>query len=86
MQIQLVKGLMIDWNKIDRNSYLRDIDVLRDLDHMYFNHSVTFFAGENGSGKSTWFNIILDLMDSIYWMNQKLLYQPETINTLGRNT
>lgn len=53
MQIQLIKGLMINWNKIDRDSYLRDIDVLRHLDHMYFNHSVTFFSGENGSGKST---------------------------------
>jgi predicted ATPase len=50
---QLVNGVMIDWDKIDRASYLRDIDAISGVDHITFSHAVTFFAGENGSGKST---------------------------------
>ena len=50
---QLIKGLIIDWNKIDRESYLRDIPALSGIDRIAFTHSVTFFVGENGSGKST---------------------------------
>lgn len=44
---------MIDWDKISRDSYLRDIPALNGLDHIAFTHPVTFFVGENGSGKST---------------------------------
>ena len=50
---QLIKGLIIDWNKIDRESYLRDIPALSGIDRIAFTRSVTFFVGENGSGKST---------------------------------
>ena len=50
---QLIGGVMIDWDKIDRDSYLRNIDAISNVDHIKFTHSVTFFVGENGSGKST---------------------------------
>ena len=50
---QLISGFMIDWDKISRTSYLRDIPAISGLDHFAFMHSVTFFVGENGSGKST---------------------------------
>ena len=50
---QLIGGVMIDWDKIDRDSYLRNIDAISHVDHITFTHSVTFFVGENGSGKST---------------------------------
>ena len=50
---QLIKGVMIDWDKIDRDSYLRNIDAINHVDNITFTHSVTFFVGENGSGKST---------------------------------
>ena len=54
MQIsQLINGVIIDWNKIDRESYLRDIPALSGIDRISFTHPVTFFVGENGSGKST---------------------------------
>lgn len=53
MNSQLIKGLFIDWNRIDEGSYLRRIAALEGLDSLSFNHSVTFFVGENGSGKST---------------------------------
>ena len=50
---QLINGVMIDWDKIDCGSYLRDIGAISCVDHIAFTHSVTFFVGENGSGKST---------------------------------
>lgn len=48
-----IKGLTIDWDKISRSSYLRDIESIADLEELDFHKSVTFFVGENGSGKST---------------------------------
>ena len=50
---QLIGGVMIDWDKIDRDSYLWNIDAISHVDNIKFTHSVTFFVGENGSGKST---------------------------------
>ena len=50
---QLIGGVMIDWDKIDRDSYLRNIDAISHVGNIKFTHSVTFFVGENGSGKST---------------------------------
>ena len=53
MNTQLINGVMIDWSKIDQDSYLRDIAAISGVDHISFDHAVTFFVGENGSGKST---------------------------------
>ena len=53
LDLQLIKGVTIDWNKISRNSYLRDIPAISGLDRIAFTHPVTYFVGENGSGKST---------------------------------
>ena len=51
--MQLINGVMIDWDKIDKESYLRNIPAISGIDHISFTHSVTFLVGENGSGKST---------------------------------
>ena len=48
-----LRGVTIDWNKIDEYSYLRRISSLAGLDELTFRKPVTFFVGENGSGKST---------------------------------
>ena len=53
LQSQLVRTVFIDWEKISRESYLRNIPALRDLESLSFTRPVTFFVGENGSGKST---------------------------------
>lgn len=53
MNNQIIQGISIDWNKIDRNSYLREIEAFKDLSHLEFHKPVTFLVGENGSGKST---------------------------------
>ena len=50
---QLISGVMIDWDKIDRDSYLHYIPAISSTERVDFTHSVTFFVGENGSGKST---------------------------------
>ena len=50
MQIQSVS---IDWNKIERGSYLREIEAFKGLDQLSFHKNITIFVGENGSGKST---------------------------------
>lgn len=53
MKNHFIQGLMIDWKKIEADSYLRKIEAIKDVRTLDFNKSVTFFVGENGSGKST---------------------------------
>ncbi len=53
MNSLLLNGVFIDWNKIDGRSYLRDIEALNGLPELSFSKPITFFVGENGSGKST---------------------------------
>ena len=48
-----IRGLRIDWSKVERDSYLRSIPALRGMETLTFHAPVTFFVGENGSGKST---------------------------------
>ena len=53
LNTQLINGVMINWDKISPDSYLRRIDAIHNVEHIAFTHPVTFFVGENGSGKST---------------------------------
>lgn len=53
MNSLFIKGLSINWDKIDSDSYLHGIEAIRDLEDLSFQSPVTFFVGENGSGKST---------------------------------
>lgn len=53
MNHQFIQGLKIDWDKIDKNSYLRTIHAISGIEEIKFDRPVTFFVGENGSGKST---------------------------------
>lgn len=48
-----LKGVMVDWDKIPQDSYLRGIEALSSLNYLDLTNPVTFFVGENGSGKST---------------------------------
>ena len=48
-----IRGLSIDWSRIGPDSYLREIEALRELNGLSFRKPITFFVGENGSGKST---------------------------------
>ena len=53
MKDRFIRELLIDWDQIPADSYLRRIPALRSLEKMTFSHAVTLFAGENGTGKST---------------------------------
>ncbi len=53
MNNQFIQSISIDWDKINRGSYLRNIEAIKGLDRLEFTRSITFFVGENGSGKST---------------------------------
>ena len=65
MNEQFVQRLYIDWDKIDKNSYLRKIEAIKDLKEIVFEKSITFLVGENGSGKST----VLEALAVAYGFN-----------------
>ncbi|MBR1560602.1 MAG: AAA family ATPase [Clostridia bacterium] len=48
-----IREAAIDWDAVPRGSYLRDIPALKGFRRLAFDANVTFFAGENGTGKST---------------------------------
>ncbi|MCI9152015.1 MAG: AAA family ATPase [Lachnospiraceae bacterium] len=48
-----LQSVSINWDKIPSRSYLRDIDALSGPGPLSFHSPITFFVGENGSGKST---------------------------------
>ncbi len=53
MNRQFIQRIQIHWDKIDKYSYLRQISAIKNLRSMEFRKPITFFVGENGSGKST---------------------------------
>lgn len=59
----ILNRIMINWNGISENSYLRNIPAIAGLDELTFESPVTFFVGENGSGKST----LLEAIAIAYW-------------------
>lgn len=48
-----IRGLKIDWDDIDKYSYLHGISSIRSISELTLDKNITFFVGENGSGKST---------------------------------
>ena len=50
---KILKGLSLNWDKIEKHSYLRKIPAISKLKELKFKSSISFFVGENGSGKST---------------------------------
>ena len=48
-----IQGVQIQWEKINEYSYLRRIPALQFEENLEFSHNITFFVGENGTGKST---------------------------------
>ncbi len=50
---RFIRSVEIDWEKISPRSYLQGIQALRQIKRLDLTSPVTFFAGENGTGKST---------------------------------
>lgn len=48
-----VQGLKIDWDTLPKNSYVHNIPAVKSISELQFDQAITFFVGENGSGKST---------------------------------
>ena len=48
-----LRAACMDWDGIDRDSYLWTIGAIAGVDRVDFDSPVTCFVGENGSGKST---------------------------------
>lgn len=53
MNNQFIRSVSINWDRIEKDSYLHSIPSIKHLDTLEFNKSITMFVGENGSGKST---------------------------------
>lgn len=48
-----IHSIEIEWDELPEDSWLREIPALHGLGQLYFDQNITFFAGENGTGKST---------------------------------
>lgn len=48
-----IREVLFEWNKVDKHSYLREIEAINGVEKIDFTNPITFFVGENGSGKST---------------------------------
>lgn len=48
-----IRGFDIRWNQELQDSYVYQIPAIANIDHFEFKSNITFFVGENGSGKST---------------------------------
>ncbi len=53
MDDRFIRSIRIDWAEVEADSYLREIPALRALGQLDFGRNITFFVGENGTGKST---------------------------------
>jgi predicted ATPase len=48
-----IKSVKINWGKQDIEEYYNNISAIRNMDLINFKNKITFFVGENGSGKSS---------------------------------
>ena len=53
MKSLFIKKAVINWDCVPEGSYLKNIQALRHVKEITLEKPVTFFAGENGTGKST---------------------------------
>lgn len=67
MNDNYIQGFRIDWDLIPKNSYIRDIKALKTFNELIIDKPITFFVGENGSGKST----ILEAIAEGYGLNKE---------------
>ena len=60
-----IRAVTINWKYVKEDDYVRNIETLRSMGPLVFHSPVTFFAGENGTGKST----LLEAIAAAYGFN-----------------
>ena len=50
---RFIRGLTINWSQIPKDSYLWNIPALAGMNSLDFQKNITFFVGENTTGKSS---------------------------------
>lgn len=53
MDEKFITSIKINWDRIEKNNYIRNIPSIHSINQLKFSKNVTFFVGENGTGKST---------------------------------
>lgn len=53
MDNRFIRGLKINWERLEGRSYITEIQALKNLSELMILSNITFFVGENGTGKST---------------------------------
>ena len=53
LEQKFIQSVAIQWDKINYDSYLKNIPSLQFKNELHFCKNITFFVGENGTGKST---------------------------------
>ncbi|MFV0362650.1 MAG: AAA family ATPase [Suipraeoptans sp.] len=53
MNNNFIQKLEINWQEVSNNSYLKEISSISKLVNLNFDNEITYFVGENGTGKST---------------------------------
>lgn len=79
MNNKFIHSIKIDWSKVEEDSYLKKIDSISEISQLSFTNNVTYFIGENGTGKST----LLEAIAAAYGFNPEggtLNYRFSTYN------
>lgn len=53
MNDNYIQKIYIEWDNVPDNSYLKEVSSICNLKCLEFNNRITYFVGENGTGKST---------------------------------
>lgn len=53
MDEKFITSIKVNWDKVEDNSYVRDIPAILSINQLEISNNITFFVGENGTGKST---------------------------------
>lgn len=65
MNQRYIREIRINWEKIEQGNYVREIPALSELTSLTLHKNITFFVGENGTGKST----LLEAVAGAYGLN-----------------